>query len=431
MSNHQNNIGKYHRNSLTDAERHALEKAALDDPFLTDALEGAELDPDFDETVKGLQLSLDKSSRTVFPWRNWAAIAAVVALFILAGVYFLNNEREPQPLASKETAPQEEVKTGADTLVEADSKKPFGISNGIAESAGPKKESKPEELQLATIESESTEQQAEAPISAREKDDSFQIADSNPASASESKAVEEKKEIAAKPIAASRSQRIMADSISNSKSKSSYVSTNSDKRVFANPEVITGKIIDSDGRGMPGVNVFFANSNTGTVTDSEGNFKLNKEAGPLQVTYIGMKSLEVEPGSRPMTLEMAEDISQLSEVVVTGTTDEEESEELIAPFIFATPEGGRRVFKQYLTQNLRYPREALLNSVEGRVTVQFTVTPTGELTDFKVVRGLGYGCDEELIRLIKQGPKWSPSQRDETFADKVKVRLKFVLPKKD
>jgi hypothetical protein len=56
---------------------------------------------------------------------------------------------------------------------------------------------------------------------------------------------------------------------------------------------------------------------------------------------------------------------------------------------------------------------------------------TGQVSDFKVVRGIGFGCDEEVIRLIKAGPKWSPTKKnEEPIKDRVRVRMRFALPKK-
>jgi hypothetical protein len=47
------------------------------------------------------------------------------------------------------------------------------------------------------------------------------------------------------------------------------------------------------------------------------------------------------------------------------------------------------------------------------------------------LKGIGYGCDEEVIRLIKEGPRWVPTRKNkEPVRDKVKVRLRFALPKK-
>ena len=71
------------------------------------------------------------------------------------------------------------------------------------------------------------------------------------------------------------------------------------------------------------------------------------------------------------------------------------------------------------------------NKVEGKVTIQFIIGTSGQLTDFKVVRGIGYGCEDEVIRLIKAGPKWSPTKRNEVpIRDRVRVRMRFALPKK-
>ncbi len=96
-----------------------------------------------------------------------------------------------------------------------------------------------------------------------------------------------------------------------------------------------------------------------------------------------------------------------------------------------TPDGGRQAFNNYIAENLKYPDQALENNIEGRVTVEFTVQPSGQISDFKIVKGLGYGCDEEAIRLIKQGPKWIPArQTTEAVSEQVKVRLKFALPRK-
>jgi TonB family protein len=100
-------------------------------------------------------------------------------------------------------------------------------------------------------------------------------------------------------------------------------------------------------------------------------------------------------------------------------------------FQLAEPEGGRRAYKKYLEQSIVYPEQAIENKIEGKVTVQFTIEPTGQLTDFRVVRGIGSGCDEEVIRIIKQGPKWTPTKRSEQpIRGKVKVRMKFDLPEK-
>jgi len=74
-------------------------------------------------------------------------------------------------------------------------------------------------------------------------------------------------------------------------------------------------------------------------------------------------------------------------------------------------------------------RQALENKIKGRVTIQFTVSTDGSLSEFSVFKGLGYGCDEEVIRMVKEGPKWSPTTEDNVAVEsEVRVRVKFVLP---
>jgi TonB family protein len=77
----------------------------------------------------------------------------------------------------------------------------------------------------------------------------------------------------------------------------------------------------------------------------------------------------------------------------------------------AKPEFGQEAFNIYLKENLRKPTKAIENRISGRVTVEFKVDTTGEVSDFKILKSLGFGCDEEAIRLIKEGQKWFPALR--------------------
>ncbi|MCZ8216742.1 MAG: energy transducer TonB, partial [Cyclobacteriaceae bacterium] len=82
-------------------------------------------------------------------------------------------------------------------------------------------------------------------------------------------------------------------------------------------------------------------------------------------------------------------------------------------------------------ENRIYPQSALDSKTEGRVTVEFFVESNGSLRDFTIIKGIGSGCDEELIRLIKEGPKWVPTKKNnQPVRDKARVRLNFQLPGK-
>jgi periplasmic protein TonB len=88
--------------------------------------------------------------------------------------------------------------------------------------------------------------------------------------------------------------------------------------------------------------------------------------------------------------------------------------------------GGDQALTKFIKDNLRYPEIARENNVQGKVFASFIVEIDGRLTNFKILRGLGYGCDEEAIRLLKTMPKWVPSRE---FNDSTKFRrVQFTQP---
>lgn len=63
--------------------------------------------------------------------------------------------------------------------------------------------------------------------------------------------------------------------------------------------------------------------------------------------------------------------------------------------------GGPEAMKEFIRQNLRYPEEALKNGIEGTVAVAYDFNEKGEITEAHIKHSLGYGCDEEALRLVK------------------------------
>jgi protein TonB len=64
-------------------------------------------------------------------------------------------------------------------------------------------------------------------------------------------------------------------------------------------------------------------------------------------------------------------------------------------------EGGRTAMDAYVKKEIRYPKEALEAKIEGRVTIRYTVDFKGKVIDARVVSGIGHGCDEEALRIIR------------------------------
>ena len=78
---------------------------------------------------------------------------------------------------------------------------------------------------------------------------------------------------------------------------------------------------------------------------------------------------------------------------------------------------------------VKYPPEALINQVEGKVYVLASVDTTGNASDLKIIKGIGYGCDEESLRVISNA-KFNPALiRGKKIKCLIAIPIKFELPK--
>ncbi len=85
--------------------------------------------------------------------------------------------------------------------------------------------------------------------------------------------------------------------------------------------------------------------------------------------------------------------------------------------------GGKDAYQQFIKDNIVYPEEALINKVEGFVHLVYTVNNIGEIEDVEVTKGIGFGCDEEAIRIIRL-MKYEPA-RNRGIKMKVEMRTKI------
>ena len=74
--------------------------------------------------------------------------------------------------------------------------------------------------------------------------------------------------------------------------------------------------------------------------------------------------------------------------------------------------GGNAERMKFLAANIKYPPFALENGIQGTVYVQFIIDSKGNITDFKIQRGIGGGCDEEAERVIKMMPQWHAGKQN-------------------
>jgi len=85
--------------------------------------------------------------------------------------------------------------------------------------------------------------------------------------------------------------------------------------------------------------------------------------------------------------------------------------------------GGDAERNKFLADNIKYPQQATENGIQGTVYVSFVVDSKGNVTDVKVLRGIGGGCDEEAVRVVKMMPPWHPGKQNGK-----QVRVLFNMP---
>jgi len=85
--------------------------------------------------------------------------------------------------------------------------------------------------------------------------------------------------------------------------------------------------------------------------------------------------------------------------------------------------GGEAERNKFLAENIQYPQQATENGIQGTVYVSFVVDSKGNVTDVKILRGIGGGCDEEALRVVRMMPKWHPGKQNGK-----NVRVLFNMP---
>ncbi|MCU7371223.1 TonB family protein [Paucibacter sp. O1-1] len=149
----------------------------------------------------------------------------------------------------------------------------------------------------------------------------------------------------------------------------------------------------------------------------------------MSVMLIGTTALIVagcEHEENPLLTETgpktkaAEKANALDEVVVTNKQDKKIYSVVEEQPMFP---GGIKSMYKFLGENIKYPEAASKANVSGRVFLSFVVTETGEINDVQVLKGIGFGCDAEAVRVLKSFPKWQPGKQDG-----IPVNVRYNLP---
>ncbi|MCW3119173.1 MAG: hypothetical protein JWM28_3255 [Chitinophagaceae bacterium] len=443
-------IERYHQGRMTPKEMHALERAAMEDPFLADALEGYDTVPvnqaeDLSLLEKKLAERINKKEEgSIVPLQNsnlsWIRIAALLIVMAGAGLiaYQYAIKGKTTDVAKTENSDIPKIKQApADTQpsapVVADNKKEIDGPQKIDQLTTGKVTEKTRGLTPAK-EGRLTEKKDSIENGASEK--IIAVPDQ---AASAAPKVEEKSNIlqpeplkksntlALKKVNAKRETEENADGIKDTEDKKEFKSRSLNKvaqvaRNNSSPyhaaNVFRGQVLDSNNNPVPFANVTNILDEVGTYTDVKGNFVLLSPDSTLnvQVRSVGFEN----------------SISQLSNTISTNAVVLQQDTKNIAPIIISNrklnterrrqdsmileesePTDGWYNYDVYLANNVKIPDEIKTQkALSGEVELSFSINKYGEPVNIKVEKSVCGECDAEAIRLLKDGPKWKKKKKN-------------------
>ena len=143
----------------------------------------------------------------------------------------------------------------------------------------------------------------------------------------------------------------------------------------------------------------------------------------LSVGLLGASQVALAQQPDPLRLDTTEVVLEGCVVPEMGEVGNPEHD--VYQIVEQMPEfpNGQEALMLYIAKQVKYPAEAKKAGAQGRVFIGFIVESDGSLSDFKVLRGIGYGCDEEALRVVKSMPKWQPGMHRGKA-----VRVQYLVP---
>lgn len=374
-------IWDYLRGNRMGKEANRLEREALSDPFLYEALEGLEkVEGDHKKSLAGLFMRMQKTGGEKKTFRLFYRLSLVAACLLIAGwaLWLLYVPEAPVRMAR---------------------------IGSLADSIGQKTETGIVEPEFA--EAEQTVKIAEKSFARK------RIANDQEEKAGGARIVaEQESEEAGKkndePVPYATAPIPMSDKCNKSE------------------KWIEGIVTDAKGQPLPGASISLRdNKPRGSSSDRHGYFMLSvpDSTRQLQVSFVGMKSVVLNiPDSGKVHVTMTEFPDGLSEVMITGYRNfANRIEKRKKPK--AVDIGRQTEFNQYVADSLRYPEDARLRGIEGKVVLSVHLNRRRHSMRIKVVDKLFPSCDREAIRLVEDfNGDWGTESRD------FKVTVSFQLP---
>lgn len=412
-------IERYHSGQMPAEERHALEKAALDDPFLADALEGYAYTTTASEDLLRLKARLQEKtgSKKIVPFfiknRIWMRVAAVL-LVVAGGVWLLNK-----------------TTLNKNNSVALEIKKPLQELNKTETTQTPDNNLKSDKTTTnAGMTSDSTTHNS------FHYSDSFALADVNQkpsryklkftTDSTSNATIMSPVGVTANPI----NKETNSETKEVNEAPSTAYKTDDRRNRGAlefktNNQIITrNRGIDGSNRALPDV------TNNGLYNRQATSNDIRSRNSVDTVTHhfdLADKEKDSKVDTiRNVNIVLTPQQSMLEEVVVSKGLNKKTTEMKgrTQGFVIDTlePAEGWTNFDEYVAGNLKMPEELKQKPINtGEVELSFEVNQLGEPVNIKVEKSLCAKCDEEAIRLLREGPKWKKKKKTKTG----KVTIRF------
>lgn len=440
----------YIHGSRKGKDAHRIEKEAMDDPFLADAIEGYDSVPgNHADRIARMRSAITVRSVQRRPHGAWKIAVAAVAIIAAVSGYFTLMNHQASMLVAHESGngyidlyvPEGyvEQKRLELTAIQEDNPKKEITATSVADISNLHEVLSPiEPLRIYLPENYAQLHQKEVQELSRKREnipsrtDTEEVLSSDVPMLASSQSVEKERNEHAETVD-SHSDQYLDDNIGNTTIYLSQAANGvikprlSKKQSTANAAskqqvTLKGKIVDSNNEPLIGVSVVQKGTNNGTITDIDGNYQLNVDAenAPLTAYYVGYEKIDIPDPQNTKVVAMKENTSALDEVVVTGygvskksmvtgaavSVNSKDMSKSKPATIKPEPIAGMKEYRKYIEQNLTHPVDVLCKQNKGKVVLEFTVGIDGIPSDIKVIKSLCPAFDREAIRLLQSGPKW-------------------------
>jgi TonB family protein len=408
-------LKRYEAGEMTDQEMHRVEKLLLDQPFYADAAEGfSEIKKDKVSTDKNLtelkarlanriSQTYNKPTPVFNLTRIWKSVSiAAVLILVFAGTYYLiddkKNEADTALIQKNKVTTQNISEPTTSAPIAKEDYTALNKQNNTAQLAEKRQQAFENNNQAQAKEAEELPLLEEAVISNPKEADKIVAEAPLPAPVISAPLAVEKKTVA------DRDDEAQIESKSRALGGAGRLAGSA----------ITGTVVNDDNEPMKDVTINIKGKADGIKTDAEGKFSLRDTRRGDIIVFNSriMPQMEVPLNNMPGKIVYSEENIKLpNKPKISVSSPNEIMFEKTATD--AKPEFGWEAFEVYLKENTKRPPKALQANIQGRVIVGFTVNEKSELSNFTIIKSLGYGCDEEAIRIIKNGPKWFPATKDD------------------